>query len=155
MFRGRVWVGVGRLEDVATACFDCTVFTAARACGAETGRLGAAAFGSASLFVAALGLLEERGEDARESDDESEHEEADGHGAPESNVAGGTGLLGDVGEGQDEGEDGEEEEGCGEDVEVASHVLIQFTGNAAAAGDLDWMDPWIFLNARTKLLSRK
>jgi hypothetical protein len=74
-------------------------------------------------FSAALGLLEERGENARQGDDGRDAEEDDAAGAPEGGVAGGAGLLRDVGEGQRAADECEESERGGEDVEVASHGL--------------------------------
>ena len=71
-----------------------------------------AALGTAVFFVAALGLLEERGKDAGKSDDEANDEEAEAHGAPERGVAGGAGLLGDVGVGDAAGDEREEDESC-------------------------------------------
>jgi hypothetical protein len=82
----------------------------------------AAAFGAAGFFVAALGLLKEGGEDAGEGDEETYHEEAKAHGAPEGDIARGAGLLGDVGVGDAAGDEAEEDERAGEDVEVASHA---------------------------------
>jgi hypothetical protein len=81
-----------------------------------------AAFGAAGLFVAALGLLEEGGEDAGEGDEETYNEEAEAHGAPEGDVARRAGLLGDVGVGDATGDEAEEDERAGEDIEVASHA---------------------------------
>jgi len=69
--------------------------------------LAAAAFLLAVERGAALGLLEERGEDAEEGDDQRDAEQADAGGAPEGDVAGGAGLLGDVGEGEASGYQGE------------------------------------------------
>ena len=69
----------------------------------------AAALVLAVEIVAALGLFEERAEDAEQGDDEGDAEEGDAGHAPEGGVAGRSGLLGDVGEGQ---ADGEEREGC-------------------------------------------
>jgi hypothetical protein len=81
-----------------------------------------AAFGAAGLFVAALGLLKEGGEDAGEGDEETYNEEAEAHGAPEGDVARRAGLLGDVGVGDATGDEAEEDERAGEDIEVASHA---------------------------------
>jgi len=77
--------------------------------------------GAAGFFEAALGLLEEGGDDSGEGDDEGDDEEDKAHGAPEGGGARGAGLLGDVGERDSAGDEGEEGEGGGEDVEVASH----------------------------------
>jgi hypothetical protein len=90
------------------------------------------AFGAAGFVGAALGLLEERGEDSGEGYDEGDDEEAEAHGAPERGVAGGAGLLGDVGEGHSAGDEREEGESGGEDVEVASHVVFLFYGYGEA-----------------------
>jgi hypothetical protein len=79
------------------------------------------AFGSAGLFGAALGLLEERGEDAGESYDHGDDEETEAHGAPEGGVARGAGLLRYVGVSQTAGDECEEKQCGGENVEVASH----------------------------------
>jgi hypothetical protein len=73
--------------------------------------------------IAALGLLEERGEDAGEGDYRRNAEEDDARGAPERHIAGGAGLLRDVGKRQRAADDREEGEGDGEDVERASHGL--------------------------------
>jgi hypothetical protein len=54
---------------------------------------------AALLGGAALGLLEELGEDATQGDHEADEDEGDGGGAPEANVAGGAGDLREVGEG--------------------------------------------------------
>jgi hypothetical protein len=70
---------------------------------------------------AALGLLEELGEDAGEGDEEAEEDEGDGGGAPEADVAGGAGDLREVGEGEPKGDESEDADAGGEDVEVASH----------------------------------
>ncbi len=106
---------VGGLGDVAAAYFDCTVL---RGIGLVW---LVAALGTAGFFVAALGLLEERGQDTGEGDEEANDEEAEAHGAPEGGVAGGAGLLGDVGVGNPEGDETEENEASGEDVEIAAH----------------------------------
>jgi hypothetical protein len=70
---------------------------------------------------AALGLLEELGENATEGDHEADEDQGDGGGAPEANVAGGAGNLCEVGKGERKGDEGENADGGGEDVEVASH----------------------------------
>jgi len=81
-----------------------------------------ATFGAAGLFVAALGLLEEGGENAGEGDEETDNEEAKAHRSPEGDVARGAGLLGDVGVRDAAGDEAEEDKRAGEDVEVASHA---------------------------------
>ena len=83
--------------------------------------LAAAAFLLAVERGAALGLLEERGEDAEEGDDQREAEQADAGGTPERDVARRARLLGDVGEGERCGDQRENAQRGGEDVEVASH----------------------------------
>jgi hypothetical protein len=75
----------------------------------------------ALIVSAALGLLEEGGENAGEGHDEGDAEESDPRGAPEGNVAGRAGLLRDVGEGEREGDQGQKAESCSENVEVATH----------------------------------
>ena len=91
----------GSWRRAGSAYFDCTVLK-----GSGSG-LGLA-FSAAGLFGTALGLLEERGEDAGEGDDEGDDEEAEAHGAPEGGIAGGAGLLGDVAVRQAAGDEGEE-----------------------------------------------
>ncbi len=80
-------------------------------------------------FGAALGLLEEGGEDAGEGDDEGDDEEDEAHGAPERLVAGGAGLLGDVRVREAAGDQREEGERGGEDVEVAAHCVLSGYGS--------------------------
>ena len=72
--------------------------------------------------VAALGLFEERAEDAEQRDNEGDAEEGDAGHTPERGVAGGAGLVRDVGEGQADRQERERSECGGEDVEVASHA---------------------------------
>src|SRR5271167_4273125 len=91
--------------------FDCTVL-----CG-----FLAFATGAAGFFGAALGLLEQRRQNAGEGDEETDYQETEAHGAPESDVSRGAGLSRDVGVGDAAGDQGEEDEAGGEDVEVASH----------------------------------
>jgi hypothetical protein len=96
-----------------------------------------AAFGAAGLFVAALGLLKEGGEDAGEGDEETDNEEAETHRAPEGDVARGAGLLGDVGVGDAAGDEAEEDERAGEDIEVASHADGSILRRAGPLGRLE------------------
>jgi len=90
---------------------------------AEGMRLWAGTALAALGFGAALGLLEEGGEDAGEGDDEGDDEEDEAHGAPKGFVAGRARLLGDVAVSDAAGEQSEDGERGGEDVEVAAHEL--------------------------------
>ena len=96
---------------------------------------------AALLGGAALGLLEELGEDTGEGDDQTDEDQGDGGGAPEADVAGGAGDLRDVGEGEPEGDEGEDADAGGEDVEVASHgAENQFSLRSLVVGLAGW-DP--------------
>ena len=64
-------------------------------------------------FGAALGLLEEAGDDAGEGYDQSQDEEAEACRAPEGGIAGRAGLLGEVGVGEAAGDEREEGQGRG------------------------------------------
>ena len=74
---------------------------------------------------AALGLLEELGEDAAEGDDQADKDQGHRGSAPEADVAGRAGDLRDIGEGEREGDEGEDAESGCEDVKVASHAADQ------------------------------
>lgn len=91
-------------------------------CMSSSGRAAAAlAFVLTLHLGAALGLLEELGENAGEGDDEADEDERHGGSAPEADVAGRAGDLRDVGEGERKGDQSEGTERCGEDIQVASH----------------------------------
>ena len=90
--------------------FDCTVL-----CG-----FLAFASGAAGFFGTALGLLEQRRQNAGEGDEETDDQETEAHGAPKSDVSWGPGLPRDVGVGDAAGDQREEDEAPGDDVEVAA-----------------------------------
>ena len=85
---------------------------------------------SAGLFGTALGLLEQRGQDAGQRDEETDDQKAKPHRAPESDVTGGAGLFRDVGVGDAAGDQSEEDEAACEDVEIASHAWFYFTARS-------------------------
>ena len=99
-----------RLQVVAY--FDCTVF-----CG-----FSAFTPGTTGFVCATLGLLEQRGQNARESDEETDDQKAKPHCPPQRDVAGRAGLACDVGVGNSAGDQSENDEAGGENVKIASHA---------------------------------